>query len=162
MDTNRLIDTLMCFGLTRQEATIYLCLSQNGALTGYEAAKQTGISRSNAYSALAGLVDKGASYTTEGTAVRYHMVEAEEFCSNKIRSLKELREQLKSSMPKPRTETEGYLTVSGDAHIRDKVKNMIAGAKERMYLSMNAEYVSMFEKELKGAIANHKKDKGRE
>ena len=59
MDANYLIESLMCFGLTRQEATVYLCLSQNGGMTGYEAAKQTGISRSNAYGALAGLVEKG-------------------------------------------------------------------------------------------------------
>lgn len=157
MDTNHLIETLMCFGLTRQEATLYLCLSQNGGLTGYEAAKQTGISRSNAYSALAGLVDKGAAYTEEGTAVRYHMVAPEEFCSNKIRALEDLKEQLKASMPKPKAEAEGYLTITGDAHIRDKVKNMIAGAKERMYLSMNAEYVEIFEKEIKDAVAGNKK-----
>ncbi|MCI8636246.1 MAG: TrmB family transcriptional regulator [Eubacterium sp.] len=157
MDTNRLIESLMCFGLTRQEATIYLCLSQNGGLTGYECAKQTGISRSNAYTALAGLVDKGAAYTAEGTAVRYHMVDVKEFCSNKIRALEEKKEQIKASMPGPKEEVWGYLTVSGDTHIRDKVKNMISGAKERMYLSMNAEYVALFEKELAKAIKENKK-----
>ena len=46
MDLN---ESLMCFGLTRQESNIYLTLLSDGALTGYEAAKRTGISRSNAY-----------------------------------------------------------------------------------------------------------------
>ena len=157
MDTRHLIEALTCFGLTRQEATLYLCLSQNGELTGYEAAKQTGISRSNAYGALAGLVDKGAAYTAEGTAVRYHTVSPEEFCSNKIRALEELKEQLKRFMPKPKPETEGYLTVTGDVHIRDRVKNMISGAKERVYLSMNVEFVEIFEAEITEAIANNRK-----
>lgn len=152
MDTNQLIEKLMCFGMTRQEATIYLCLAQNGELTGYEAAKQTGISRSNAYNALAGLVDKGAAYTTEGTAVRYHVVEVEEFCSNKIRSLEEIKTQIKAHMPKVKTESEGYLTITGEQHIRDKVKNMIAQSKQRVYLSMQETYVCIFEKEIKAAI----------
>lgn len=58
MDLN---DALMCFGLTRQESSLYLTLLSDGALTGYEAAKRTGISRSNTYTALACLVDKGAA-----------------------------------------------------------------------------------------------------
>ena len=40
-------ECLMHFNLTRQEATLYLLLLKAGRLTGYEAAKQTGISRSN-------------------------------------------------------------------------------------------------------------------
>ena len=40
---------LMKFDLTRQEAAVYESLLENGKLTGYEAAKLTGISRSNVY-----------------------------------------------------------------------------------------------------------------
>lgn len=157
MNTNHLIDMLMCFSMTRQEATVYLCLAQNGELTGYEAAKQTGISRSNAYSALAGLVDKGAAYTTEGTAVRYHVVDVEEFCTNKIRTLEELKKQIKVHMPKMKMEQEGYLTITGDRHIRDKVKNMIAQAKQRIYISMTETCVRLFEDEIKEALEKKKK-----
>ena len=49
MDEMSYIEKLMVFGLTRQEASIYLCLYRNGTLTGYEAAKLTGISRSNVF-----------------------------------------------------------------------------------------------------------------
>ena len=71
MEENRALNGLVLFGLTRQEANIYLCLYQNGELTGYEVAKQTGISRSNVYSALAGLTDKGAAYLAQGTSSKY-------------------------------------------------------------------------------------------
>ena len=57
------VERLMEFGLTRHEASLYILLTLEGSLNGYEAAKQSGISRSNAYNALAGLVDKGAAYT---------------------------------------------------------------------------------------------------
>ena len=67
MEQKSMIDELVLFGLTRQEATIYVCLIQNVDLSGYEVAKLTGISRSNVYSALAGLTEKGAAYLLEGT-----------------------------------------------------------------------------------------------
>ena len=49
------VERLMEFGLTRHEASLYILLTLEGSLNGYEAAKQSGISRSNAYNALAGL-----------------------------------------------------------------------------------------------------------
>jgi DNA-binding MarR family transcriptional regulator len=64
----QMIEKLTLFGLTRQEATIYINLFQNGASNGYEVAKATGISRSNVYNALAGLVEKGAAYLMEGAS----------------------------------------------------------------------------------------------
>ena len=56
-----LIEGLTNFNLTKQEATLYVLLLKSGQLTGYEAAKQTGISRSNTYTALAGLVEKSVA-----------------------------------------------------------------------------------------------------
>ncbi len=157
MDGNKVIEKLMCFGLTRQEAVIYLCLAKNGDLTGYEVAKQTRISRSNAYNGLAGLADKGAAYAAEGAAVRYHAVDVDEFCANTIRALEELRSEIKSSMPVQREEAEGYLTIEGDRHIRDKARNMIEGSRHRVYLSMTERFVRLFEKEIKSAVREGKK-----
>ena len=37
MDDMIFVEKLTAFGLTRQEASIYLCLYKNGTLTGYEA-----------------------------------------------------------------------------------------------------------------------------
>lgn len=45
MDESVIQEKFISFGLTRQEASIYLCLFKYGELTGYEVAKQTGISR---------------------------------------------------------------------------------------------------------------------
>ena len=72
------VERLMEFGLTRHEASLYILLTLEGSLNGYEAAKQSGISRSNAYNALAGLVDKGAAYIQEEDTVRYTPVAIEE------------------------------------------------------------------------------------
>ena len=58
MEEAAIIEQLILFGLSRQEAAIYLCLLQNEELTGYEVAKLTGISRSNVYNGLASLCDR--------------------------------------------------------------------------------------------------------
>ena len=93
------VERLMEFGLTRHEASLYILLTLEGSLNGYEAAKQSGISRSNAYNALAGLVDKGAAYIQEEDTVRYTPVAIEEFCSNKIRHLEQKKTELKEELP---------------------------------------------------------------
>ena len=68
MEESRLIEYLMHFGLSRQEALIYEQLLARGKQTGYEIARDTGISRSNAYTSLAALVEKGAAYLVEENA----------------------------------------------------------------------------------------------
>lgn len=82
------IEDLMQFGLTRQESAIYYALLSEGMMTGYEAAKVSGVSRSNAYTALAALVDKGAAHVAEGTPTHYVPVDPEEFCGSKLDYLK--------------------------------------------------------------------------
>lgn len=150
MDT---LDLLMGFGLTRQEATIYWTLFAEGDLTGYEVAKLTGISRSNTYTSLAGLVEKGAAYAIEGTATRYTPVRVEEFCENKIRQLQQSKQDLLQRMPEKREETEGYITVKGEKHILDKMSNMILEAQERVYLSVARQTLAFIQEELKNALA---------
>src|SRR4051794_40506988 len=94
-----LIEKLTCFGLTRQEAMIYMSLLSDDALSGYEISKLTGISRSNVYNGLAGLVEKGAAYVIEGAVKKYTAVVITEFCDNKINLLICEKEYLKKNMP---------------------------------------------------------------
>lgn len=144
---------LMDFGLTRQEATLYLTLICEGKVTGYEASKISGISRSNTYKALAGLVDKGASYVEEDTATRYLAVPIEDFCNNKIRYLKDISGILKKSMPKQRVEEIGYITIKGRNAICDKLRNMIDLANQRLYISASAISIKNLQAELSKALS---------
>ena len=92
MEQNQYVEYLLHFGLTRQEALIYVELLVKGKQTGYEIAKETGISRSNVYSVLAALAEKGAAYVIEESAKRYIPVKEEEFCGNCIRRMQEEQE----------------------------------------------------------------------
>jgi sugar-specific transcriptional regulator TrmB len=149
-----LIEGITHFNLTKQEATLYVLLLKEGYLTGYEAAKQTGISRSNTYTALAGLVDKGAAYVLEeGKVTRYTPVPPEEFCSNKIDRLKEIKDKVLNQLPALKNDAEGYITIKGELEIINKLRNTVRQAEARIYVSANRRVMELLRKELMDALA---------
>lgn len=157
MEETALIDKLVLFGLTRQEASIYICLSSNRELSGYEVAKITGISRSNVYNALASLVEEGAAYLLEGSTNKYTCVEVGEFCENKIRSLQKAKEELSRELPHIGNACEGYITISNHKHIMDRIHYMLLHTKYRVYLSMPVAFIEECREELEHLIENGRK-----
>ena len=145
------------FGLTRQEATVYLALLVEGSLNGYELAKAVGISRSNAYTALASLVDKGAAWIIEGTPTRYTALDAAEFCDNRLHRLTGSRERLLASLPLRREDGGGYITIRGRDQILDRLRHLILGTEERLYLALGGDLLVLFMDELKTVAASGKK-----
>lgn len=152
MEESALVEKLVLFGLGRQEASIYLCLLKNSELTGYEVAKLTGISRSNVYNGLAGLVEHGAAYVEEGASTKYTAVSMEEFCDNRIRYLKEVEEFLLCNAPKKTTESDGYITIEGYRHICDKIHHMLKGAQKRIYFSANHNMLEKWQAEIRELV----------
>ena len=146
------IALLMRFGLTNQEARAYRILCAEGEMTGYEAAKATGISRSNVYTALAGLVEKGAAYLSEENVTRYSAVPAQEFCDGRIESLRRERDELICALPGRVESSEGYLTVVGEENIVGRMRAMLRGAEMRVYASMSARITEMLRTELENAL----------
>lgn len=131
-----LFPALALFGLTRQESALYLTLLAEGELSGYEAAKHGGLSRSNAYAGLASLVDQGAAYVLDGSVPRYAAVEPRTFFSHRIRALQEASEALVPALPQRNQALEGYLTVSGPQAVADRMKTMVEGSTLRLYFSL--------------------------
>ena len=142
MEDSTIIERLLIFGLSRQEATIYLCLLKNKELTGYEVSKMTGISRSNVYNTLSRLTETGAAFITEGVAVKYTAVSVEEFCSNIIRHLEQEREYLIRNIPENFVISEGYFTIEGHHHVMNKIYNMIKDAERRLYISAPSDFLN--------------------
>lgn len=130
-----LLQALRNIGFTQQEAVIYIQLCKNGELTGYEAAKLSGISRSNAYAALSNLVDKGYAHIIEGTSMKYVAVSKEELIANVDRAFKSNISIIDSQLIFNQVSQEPYITISGEKSILNKVINIIAGSKKRIYLS---------------------------
>ena len=148
-----IIELLMNFNLTKQDATIYFTLLTEGDLTGYEVAKLTGISRSNTYIALAGLVEKGAAHVIDGTVTRYTPVPINEFCDNKIRKMQEIKLNLIKNMPKQREENEGYITIKGKNNILNKINKMLIEANKRVYISLSGETLDAIKPQLNQTVS---------
>ncbi|MCX7745922.1 MAG: TrmB family transcriptional regulator [Clostridia bacterium] len=134
MDT---IDCLMKVGLTKHESILYVTLCTEGELTGYEAAKISGIPRSNTYLALAGLVDKGGAYRIESDVVKYIAVKPEEFARNIQREFEQALSHIIKDIQMEKAERESFINISGKKHILNKMKNIIDLAEERVYLSIS-------------------------
>ncbi|MDD3305506.1 MAG: helix-turn-helix domain-containing protein [Acetobacterium sp.] len=147
-----IVERLTQFGLTRHEAAIYLTLLAEGDLNGYEVAKTTGISRSNAYTSLASLVEKGGAYVIEEATIRYTPVAIAEFCENKIRKLQQAKQDLIATIPSKRDAVEGYITIKGENNILNKLRNMILEARERVYISVPGQILETVLPDIEAAI----------
>lgn len=152
MDETNIIEKLMLFGLTRHEAQVYLVLLKDKELTGYEVAKEIGVSRSNVYNALSGLADKGAAYLMEGNVTKYTALPVEEFCGNVIKNLTSEKEYLQKNMPSKKDKTEGYITIQGVQNIRNRIASMLKQCEKRLYLLTSVTILEQLEPELTEAI----------
>lgn len=146
-----IVECLMKTGFTRHESILYLVLCKEGELTGYEAAKLSGIPRSNAYLALAGLVDKGGAFRIDSDAVKYAAVPAKELVFNLRRQLDTVFNFIERNAPEKELEHDPYITISGKRHIVNKVNYLINSARQRVYLSVSPMELEYVRKELDDA-----------
>lgn len=157
MADTKAIDILIDFGLTRQEGTIYSALLNHGEMTGYEVAKDTGISRSNVYAALSALVEKGASYLVQGEATKYRPVEIKSFTENRIRELQKTALWLQKHAPRKVVACDGYITIIGAKNIKSKIHQMLSETQLRLYMMASADLLREFEGELSEIVKAGKK-----
>ena len=157
MSDMNFIDSLNDFGLTRQEGCIYCALLNHGEMTGYEVAKDTGISRSNVYAALIALVEKGAAYLVQGEATKYRPVEIKTFTENRISELKKTAVWLEKHAPRKVISCDGYITIIGAKNIKNKIRQMLAETQLRLYMMAPADVLSEFQGELSEIVKAGKK-----
>lgn len=143
-----IIECLMKIGLTRHESVLYITLCKEGELSGYEAAKISGIPRSNAYLALAGLVEKGGAYRIDSEVVKYTSVPVNEFILNVRKQYGQIFDYIEENIPVRDTAKDPYITIAGKANVINKMKNMIRQAQERVYISVSPEELEYVKQEL--------------
>ena len=157
MSDMNFIDSLNDFGLTRQEGTIYSTLLNHGEMTGYEVAKDTGISRSNVYAALTALVEKGAAHLIEGESTKYRPVEITRFTKNRILELQKTAAWLEKHAPRKVISCDGYITIIGAKNIKNKIRQMLSETELRLYMMAPADVIAEFEPELTEIVRTGKK-----
>lgn len=146
-----ILECLMKAGFTRHEAMLYITLGKEGALTGYEASKLSGIPRSNAYLALAGLVDKGGAFRIDGDSSRYAAVPAAELTFNLRRRYEETLDFIEKNAPAREESSEPYYTIAGHDNVINKMSHIITNAKERVYISTSPAELAYVGRELSEA-----------
>lgn len=151
------IENLTVFGLTRQEATLYQALLSNGEMTGYEVAKITGISRSNVYASLNGLVEKGAAYVEEGETAKYTPVAIKEFTSNVLKTMQQKAIFLEKNAPAPLQNSDGYITIKGAQHINNKISQLLQQTQLRLYILAEKDILEFYRPQLQTLVSNGKK-----
>lgn len=151
------VENLKAFGLTGQEALIYETLLKHGPMSGYEVAKETGISRSNVYSSLSGLVDKGAAYAMESETTKYMPENVVVFSKNILNDMSKRAEAIIKNAPAKLEKTEGYLTISGDKNIKNKINEMLEKCELRIYLQAEAKLIEEYRTQLEKLVKAGKK-----
>lgn len=155
--SHNLIENLIAFNLTRQEACIYVECLTHGEMSGYEIAKETGISRSNVYSALQSLAEKGALYLIEGESTKYMPVPVADFLKNTLAELQKKALIIEENAPKKIEQSEGYITILGAKNIEYKIRKMIEETAERLYVMASFDILENFRPELEKLVEKKKK-----
>lgn len=153
----KVIEELIEFGLSRQEASIYVELLKHGKMTGYEISKETGISRSNVYAAASELVAKGACYLEEAESTKYIPVDVETFLKNRISSLSRKADFIIAHKPAVVVNADGYITIKGAENILNKVKEMLKSTQARIYLLASNSIIENLKTELEELAAKKMK-----
>lgn len=157
MSDSKIIDTLIDFGLTRQEAVIYESLLIHGEMSGYEVSKETGISRSNVYASLSGLVEKGGAYLIEGESTKYTPVAIKQFSQNRLLELQKKADYLEAHAPKKYSFSDGYITILGAKNISNKIREILNQTKLRLYIMAPAEILTEYYSEIESLVKADKK-----
>lgn len=133
------IKLLNQIGLTEGESKVYLALLQHGEISGYEAAKLSGVPRSKIYNLLEALISKGyIMYSEIDGNYRYAAIEMEEVAERVERETKETLCTLKSELKDYRKETD----MDAIWHIREygnviaKCRSLIKHTKKELLLQI--------------------------
>ncbi|MBQ1275291.1 MAG: helix-turn-helix domain-containing protein [Cellulosilyticum sp.] len=153
MDFN---NTLHKLGFTPIEATVFITLCKHGALSGYEVAKLTGISRSNIYAALYSLQEKGKCQVSEGETAKYIAISKEELLLSTKRELIKTLSEIEQLYPSPIETHEPYVTIRGYDNVLNKIKNSILLCKSHLYLLCSSSCIDLLRDELLTISSNRR------
>ena len=141
------IGRLQHLGMSGYEAKTYLALVGAGEpLNGYEVAKRSGVPRSTVYETLAKLVARGAAFEVRGAgdAVDYLPLPVKALLDRLGRDYHESLAALDVMLPAIAAPPTVHLihNLSGAAGLLDRARDVIAGARRELFLSIWPEEMS--------------------
>lgn len=149
-----LLDTVKNLGFTEYEAKAYLALLAESPVTGYAAAKNSGVPRSKIYEVLESLSARGDVIVSHGEPPLYKALPAKELiAARKARAEENFAaaerslEQFEHSV----ADRENIWNITGRDAILQKVNECIAAAKKRILMEIWSEDFPVIEPALRNA-----------
>ncbi|UHA75947.1 MarR family transcriptional regulator [Paenibacillus sp. 481] len=124
-----LVQHLRALGLTEMEARIVVSLSEQGPMTGYEAAKKLGVSRSNVYAALQRLVDHGFVLHRQGEPSYYTSIQPEELTRTINSRLEASLRYVEQHMPATQADDTDFFSIEGERAVTDALRRALHEAQ---------------------------------
>ncbi|UJF34185.1 TrmB family transcriptional regulator [Paenibacillus hexagrammi] len=140
-------------GFTELEAKCLYVLAEGGTQTGYEIAKRLGVSRSNVYSALQKLAEKGVVLTSHGEPTHYQSLPIEEIGDKIHAELQASIRYVQAHMPKQDAQRSEYFSLDGDAKVASRIRTELKQAKEEALLDLWSEEAELLKEEISEAQA---------
>jgi sugar-specific transcriptional regulator TrmB len=134
--TSDLHELLRTLGFSQHEARAYEALLGHDGATAYEIAQRAGLPRANTYTVLESLARKGAVQQVGADPVRYVAVNPDEFfgrLASETRAAAERAAQLARQTPRGNDDVHVW-TYRGEAAVRTKLADMIASAREHVWI----------------------------
>ncbi|MRX71824.1 TrmB family transcriptional regulator [Bacillus lacus] len=151
-----ILDILKNLGFTEYEAKAYLALLEESPLTGYAAAKKSGVPRSKIYEVLDQLTHRGDILVSPGNTPQYTPVPAKELIKNRRIQAEEnfeLAEKSLQDFQYSSQDRENIWNITGSKEILDKVRARILAAENRILLEIWEEEFHELEPSLRQAAS---------
>jgi HTH-type transcriptional regulator, sugar sensing transcriptional regulator len=145
---DEVLQHLKHLGFTDLEAKCLHVLAECGTQTGYEIAKRLGVSRSNVYSALQKLAEKGVVLTSHGEPTHYQSVPIDEIGDKIEADLQASIRFVKTHMPKQDAERTEYFSMEGDAKVIDRIRAELKKAREEALCDLWSEEAKLLKDDL--------------
>lgn len=130
-----MIQHLKNLGLTEIESRCYIALVEKPNQTGYEVAKNLGISRSNVYASLKSLEDKGGCVSFEDTSTTYSAVSINEFLNILRMDFKRSSRYLRHELAKVASAPFELRTIQGKDKVLRTLTRLLSQAKTKVVLT---------------------------
>lgn len=133
------LEQLQQLGLTGYEAKAYLALlTSERPLSGYEAAKASGVPRGAVYETLSKLRERGLAFETSARdgVVRYLGLPLAAYVSRTRREREEALGRLQHTVPAIRPPSPASLShnLSGPAAVQERARDLVAAARDALYV----------------------------
>lgn len=138
-------------GFTEMESKIMVELATKGQASGYEVAKQLGVSRSNVYAALQRLTQQGYVRCGEGEPARYSALDPEELATMISGRVQASLAYMESEMPRGGPVSPSFYNIEGDRNIMGALIRQLNMAEQEIVVDVWREEASLLRNELEQA-----------